>query len=172
MGCAFCNHLAVRGATDSLNRGKCGKRYWLAVLKKGGTTMKTIFLILALLLGLAIAVAAIMNNEVVTVNYLFGQINLTLFMLILGSAFAGALFMGLLGIFRSIGNYMNSQGDRKLKKDLLHQVKELEDEKKKMQEELSRQQKEREDVAAKAYAALDDEKKKLEAELKKTAERP
>ena len=129
--------------------------------------MKIIFLILALLLVLVIAVAAIINNEVVTVNYLFGQISITLFMLILGSAFAGALFMGLLGIFRSINNYMNSQGDRNYKKDLQHQVKDLEDEKKKLQDELSKQQKEREDAAAKAYASLDDEKKKLEDELRK-----
>ena len=129
--------------------------------------MKTIFLMLALLLGLAIAVAAIINNEIVTVNYLFGQISLSLFMLILGSAFAGALFMGLLGIFRSINNYLNTQGDRHHKKDLQHHVKDLEDEKKKMQDELSRQQKEREDAAAKAYAALDDEKKELEEALRK-----
>jgi uncharacterized integral membrane protein len=129
--------------------------------------MKIIFLILALLLGLVIAVAAIINNEVVTVNYLFGQISITLFMLILGSAFAGALFMGLLGIFRSIHKYMNSQGDRNYKKDLQHQVKDLEDEKKKLQDELSKQKKEREDAAAKAYASLDDEKKKLEDELRK-----
>jgi uncharacterized integral membrane protein len=129
--------------------------------------LKIIFLILALLLVLVIAVAAIINNEVVTVNYLFGQISITLFMLILGSAFAGALFMGLLGIFRSINNYMNSQGDRNYKKDLQHNVKDLEDEKKKLQDELSKQQKEREDAAAKAYASLDDEKKKLEDELRK-----
>jgi uncharacterized integral membrane protein len=129
--------------------------------------MKTIFLMLALLLGLVIAVAAIINNEVVTVNYLFGQINLTLFMLILGSAFAGALFMGSLGIFRSIHNYMNSQGDRNYKKDLQHHVKDLENEKKKLQDELSKQHKEREDAAAKAYASLADEKKKLEDELRK-----
>lgn len=128
--------------------------------------MKTIFLILSLLLGLAIAVAAIINNEVVTVNYLFGQISLSLFMLILGSAFAGALFIGLLGIFRSISNYLNTQGDRLHKKDVQHHVKDLEDEKKKMQDELSRQQKEREDAAAKAYAALEEEKKKLEDELR------
>lgn len=128
--------------------------------------MKTMFLLLALLLGLAIAVAAIINNEVVTVNYLFGQISLSLFMLILGSALAGALFMGLLGIFRSISIYLNTQGDRLHKKDMQHHVKDLEDEKKKMQDELSKQQKEREDAAAKAYAALEDEKNKLKDELR------
>lgn len=129
--------------------------------------MRVIFLVLALLFGLIIAVAAMVNNEVVTVNYLFGQVSLTLFMLILGSAVAGALFMGSLGIYRGIHNYVNSQGDRGLKKELHNRVKTLEDEKKKMEDELSKQQKEREDAAAKAHASLEDEKKKLEDELRK-----
>ncbi len=129
--------------------------------------MRIIFLMLALLLGLVIAVAALINNEVVTVNYLFGQVSLTLFMLILGSAVAGALFMGSLGIFRGIQNYMNSQGDRGHKKDLQRRVKLLEDEKKKLEDELKKQQEEREKAAAKAHTALEDEKKKLEDELKK-----
>jgi len=93
--------------------------------------MRMIFLMLALLFGLIIAGAAMINNEVVTVNYFFGQVSLTLFILILGSAFAGALFMGSLGIFRGINNYMSSQGDRGLKKELQNRVKTLEDEKKK-----------------------------------------
>ncbi len=127
--------------------------------------MRMIFLLLALLVGLVIAVVAMINNEVVTVNYLFGQVSLTLFMLILGSAFAGAVFMGFLGIFRSIHNYMNSQGDRGLKKELERRVKLLEGEKGKLEAELSKQQKEREDAAAKAHGDLEEEKKKLEAEL-------
>ncbi|MDW7740586.1 MAG: lipopolysaccharide assembly protein LapA domain-containing protein [Bacillota bacterium] len=129
--------------------------------------MRMIFLVLALLFGLIIVVAAMINNEVVTVNYLFGQVSLTLFMLILGSAVAGALFMGSLGIFRSIHNYVNSQGDRGLKKELQSRVKTLEDEKKKMEDELGKQQKEREEAAAKAHANLEDEKRKLEDELRK-----
>ncbi|MFO7951454.1 MAG: lipopolysaccharide assembly protein LapA domain-containing protein [Bacillota bacterium] len=129
--------------------------------------MRVIFLMLALLLGLGIAGAAMINNEVVTVNYFFGQVSLTLFMLILGSALAGAMFMGSLGIFRGINNYMNSQGDRGLKKELQNRVKILEDEKKKMEDELRKQHKEREEAAAKAYDALEDEKSKLEDELRK-----
>ena len=129
--------------------------------------MRMIFLLLALLVGLVIAVVAIINNEVVTVNYLFGQVSLTLFMLILGSAFAGAVFMGFLGIFRSIHNYMNSQGDRGHKKELERRVKLLEGEKGKLEAELGKQQKEREYAAVKAHGDLVDEKKKLEEELKK-----
>ena len=129
--------------------------------------MRMIFLLLGLLVGLVIAVVAMINNEVVTVNYLFGQVSLTLFMLILGSAFAGAVFMGFLGIFRSINNYMNSQGDRGHKKELERRVKLLESEKGKLEAELGKQQKEREDAAVKAHGDLVDEKKKLEEELKK-----
>ncbi|MDW7660601.1 MAG: LapA family protein [Bacillota bacterium] len=129
--------------------------------------MRTIFLLLALLVGLLIAVIAIINNEIVTVNYLFGQVSLTLFMLILGSAFAGALLMGFLGIFRSIHNYMNSQGDRGYKKEMERRVKFLESEKGKLEAELEKQQKEREHASVKAYSDLENEKKKLEEELRK-----
>ena len=129
--------------------------------------MRMIFLLLALLVGLVIAVVAMINNEVVTMNYLFGQVSLTLFMLILGSAFAGAVFMGFLGIFRSIHNYMNSQGDRGHKKELERRVKLLEGEKGKLEAELGKQQQEREDAAVKAHGDLVDEKEKLEAELGK-----
>ncbi|MDY6827378.1 MAG: lipopolysaccharide assembly protein LapA domain-containing protein [Bacillota bacterium] len=129
--------------------------------------MRTIFLVLALLLGLIIAAAAIINNEVVTVNYFFGQVSLTMFMLILGSAIAGALFMGSLSIYRGIHNYMNSQGDRGLKKELENRVKILGEEKRKLEDKLSEQQKEREETAAKANSALEDEKRKLEDELRK-----
>ena len=129
--------------------------------------MKTVFLLLALLIGLFIALVAMFNNEVVTVNYLFGQVNLTLFMLILSSAFAGALFAGFLGIFRSIHNYMHSQGDRVYKKELERRVKLLESQKGKLETELGKHQKERELAAEKAFNDLENEKKKLEEELKK-----
>ncbi len=129
--------------------------------------MRIIFLLLALLVGLLIAVLAIINNEVVTVNYLLGQTSLTLFVLILGSALAGALFMGFLGIFRSIHRYMKSQGNRHLTKELERRVKDLEGEKKKLEAELGKLQKEREKAATEAQDDLEDEKKKLEEELKK-----
>ena len=129
--------------------------------------MRLIFLALALMFGLIIAAAAIINNEVVTVNYFFGQVNLTLFMLILGSAVAGALFMGSLSIYRGIHNYMNSQGDRGLKKELQNRVKTLEGEKKELEEDLRDQQEEREKASSKAYESVENEKKRLEDELRK-----
>ncbi|MEN1758879.1 LapA family protein [Anoxynatronum sibiricum] len=127
--------------------------------------MRKMFLFLALLIGILIAVIAIINQEVVTVNYLLGTVSLTLFMLILVSAAAGAVLMGFLGIFRSIHNYVNSQGDRGYKKELERRIKLLESEKEKLEAELNKQQKEREHAAAKAYGDLENEKKKLEDEL-------
>lgn len=129
--------------------------------------MRTIFLVLAMLIGLVIAAVAITNNEVVTVNYILGQINLTLFMLILGSAFAGALFMSFLGIFRGIQNYTKSQGERGHKKDLQKRVKSLEDENEELRDELEKQNKDREDATKKKQDALENENKKLDDELKK-----
>lgn len=129
--------------------------------------MRMIFLFLALLVGLIVAGVALINNEVVTLNYYFGQVTLTLFMLILGSAAAGAIFMGALGIYRSIHNYMGSQGERGHKKDLQHRVKVLEDEKKKMEDELMKHQKERNDIATKAHTDLENQKREMEDELKK-----
>lgn len=129
--------------------------------------MRIIFLILALLVSLVIAIMAIINSEVVTLNYLFGQVNLTLSILILGSALAGVLVMVLFSVFRSIHNYMKSEGDRGYKKELKHRVKFLEEDKEKLENELGSQKKELKNAADKEYAHLEDEKKKLEEELKK-----
>jgi len=108
---------------------------------------------------------AIVNTEVVTLNYIIDQVSLNLSIVILGSAGAGILVMIFFGIFRSIQKYMGSQAERGLKKELQQQVKSLENENKKLENELSKLQKEREDAAAKAHAELEAEKKKLEDEL-------
>lgn len=132
--------------------------------------MKTIFLLLSLLVGLIISVAAIINTDVVTVHYLFGQMDIPLFMLILGAALAGAMFIGFLNIFSSINKHMRSQGDRDYKKVLEERVKVLESEttelQTELQAELDKQKKERELATEKAYTDLENENKKLEAELK------
>ncbi len=127
--------------------------------------MRTLFIILMILLVLAIAVVALLNNEIVTVNYLLGQVDLTLFAVILGSTFAGILIMVFFGIYRSIHNYVKSESERNLKKELHRRVKLLEDEKKKLEDELDKLQKEREKAAAQQHAELEAEKEKLEDEL-------
>lgn len=158
--------------------------------------MRTFFIILMFLLAFAIAAVALLNSEIVNVNYLFGQIELNLFAVILGSALGGILVMIFFVIYRSIHNYVKSESDRNLKKELQRQLKtfesdnkrltdeisklqgereiaaekartELENEKKKLEDELTRQQKEREDIMAKEQAELIADKHKLEEELKK-----
>ncbi len=127
--------------------------------------MRALFIVLMLLLALAIAAVAMLNNEIVTVHYLFGQVNLTLFTLILGSALAGVLFMVFFCIYRSIHNYIKAEGERGLKKELQRRVKLLEGEKSKLEDELGKLQRERENADAKARAEIEAEKKKLEDEL-------
>lgn len=129
--------------------------------------MRTVFIILAVLVALFIALVAMINDEVVTVNYLIGQVDLNLFTLIIGSALAGILLMIFFNIYRSIHNYVKSQGDRGHRKELQRRIKVLEDEKRKLEIEVNKLQKERQETASKAQAELESEKKKLEDELNK-----
>lgn len=127
--------------------------------------MRTFFIILMVLLVFAITAVALLNSEIVTVNYLFGQIELNLFAVILGSALGGIFVMILFIIYRSIHNYIKSESERNLRKELQRQLKTLEFENKKLEDEISKLQREREIAAEKARAELENEKKKLEDEL-------
>ncbi len=129
--------------------------------------MRTVFIILAVLVALFIALVAMINDQVVTVNYLFGQVDLNLFTLIIGSALAGVLVMVFFNIYRSIHNYIKSQGDRGHRKELQRRIKVLEDEKRKLEIEVSKLQRERQEAASKTQAELEAEKKKLEEEVNK-----
>ncbi len=120
--------------------------------------MRTVFIILMILLALAVAAVAIANQEIVTVNYLFGQLQLTLFAVILASVLAGILIMMFFYIYRSIHNYVKSGSERALKKELQQRIKSLENENKRLEEELARLQKERENAAEKARKELEVEK--------------
>lgn len=127
--------------------------------------MRTIFIVLMVLLAIAVFAVAIANQEQVTVDYLFGQAELTLFALILGSVLAGVLIMVFFGIYRSIHNYVKAGSERALKKELQQRVKFLESENKRLEQELDKLQKERENAAEKAKEELEAEKRKLEEEL-------
>jgi len=155
-----------------------------------------VFIILMVLLAIAVLALAVANQEMVTVDYLFGQVELSLFAVILGAVIAGILMMVCFMIYRSIHNYVKSGSDRALKKELQQRIKtlevennrlenelnklkeereraaqktkeELEAEKKKLEEELNRQQKERQEEAAQGQAELEAEKQRLEEELRK-----
>ncbi len=127
--------------------------------------MRTFFIVIAVLVALFITLVALINDEIITLNYLFGQVDIALFTLILGSALAGVLVMVFFSIYRSIHNYIKSQGDRGHRKELQRRIRILEDEKRKLEVEVSKLQREREEAAAKAQAELEAEKNKLENEL-------
>ncbi|MGM0652409.1 MAG: lipopolysaccharide assembly protein LapA domain-containing protein [Bacillota bacterium] len=127
--------------------------------------MRVVFIVLMLLVALLIAIVAVLNNELVTVNYIFDQIEVTLFTVILGATAAGILIMIFFIIYRSIHNYIKSESERNLKKELQRRVKHLENENKKMENELEKLHKEREKAVAQNQAELEAEKRKLEEEL-------
>jgi lipopolysaccharide assembly protein A len=93
-------------------------------------------LIAALLFSLLIAVFAIVNNEVVTVNYLFGTVEASLVLLILGSAAAGAAIMVLLSLVRHVRVGFEVRDLKKKIKHLEEQLKARTDELKARTDEL------------------------------------
>ncbi len=58
--------------------------------------------ILALLFALIVAIFAIQNAQPVTVDFMFNQFQISLALVVLVSAFAGAIILGFLGIFRQV----------------------------------------------------------------------
>jgi len=98
----------------------------------------SLYLILALIFSLLIALLAVANTEPVTLNYIFGKTNLPLIILILGSAFAGALAIGLFSLFRGISNALAFRQARHEKEALQKKVKDLEEQKLFLEAELNK----------------------------------
>ncbi len=88
--------------------------------------------IIALLFSIIIAIFAILNNEVVTINYLFGEAPVSLVIVILASAFLGALVVG---IFSLVGRVKYG-----------FKFRDLEGKLRKMEEELNRMKKKEEEL--------------------------
>jgi len=63
--------------------------------------MESLLLIAALMVSLLIALLALANKDTVSINYLIGETKVSLIVLILGSAIAGAIITGLFGLLRS-----------------------------------------------------------------------
>lgn len=59
-------------------------------------------LVVALLFSLLVAIFAIVNNELVSVNLLFRTVDISAVLLILGSAAAGAIIMTFLSLVRHV----------------------------------------------------------------------
>ncbi|HAP31562.1 MAG TPA: hypothetical protein DCQ14_00685 [Firmicutes bacterium] len=127
--------------------------------------MRTLLVILMIIMVIALVVIALLNSDVVTVNYLFGQITLNLFTVILWSVLFGVVGMTFFMIYRSIHNYIKTESERALKKELLHRLKTLEDENRQLEGELSMLQREKKLAAEKIRADLEAEKNKLKDEL-------
>jgi lipopolysaccharide assembly protein A len=100
--------------------------------------MGSFYLILGLVFSLIIAIVALANNEMVSVNYIFGRSEVSLILLILGSAVAGALAMGLFSIFRGIRNALAFREIRHKLGESQKKVKDLEEEKLYLEAELNR----------------------------------
>lgn len=88
--------------------------------------MASFYLIMGLVVSLIIAIIALANDEVVRVSYLFGQADLNLIVLILGSAITGALVMGLFSLFRGIRSALLMRQARQREKELHQRIAELE----------------------------------------------
>ncbi len=91
--------------------------------------MGSFYLVLGLIFSLIIAIIALANNEAVTVSYIFGRVQVSLILLILGSAVTGALAMGLFSLFRSIRSAFAFRELRHQQETLQRKVKDLEEEK-------------------------------------------
>lgn len=100
--------------------------------------MGSFYLILALVFSLLIAIIALANNETVTVSYIFGRSEVSLILLILGSAFTGAIVMGLFSLFRSIRSALAFRQMRHQQDELEKRIKALEEEKIFLEAELNR----------------------------------
>lgn len=100
--------------------------------------MGSLLLILALTFSLLIAIIALANQQPVMANYLFGQAEVSLIVLILGSAIAGAFTMGLFSLFRSIRTAFGSRGERRQREELQRMIDALQNEKNLLQAELYR----------------------------------
>lgn len=98
--------------------------------------MGPVLLILALLFSLLIAVIAIANNDPVPVNYLLGDGDIPLIILILGSAITGAVAMGLFSLFRGIKSAFRFREARRRQDELQEKIKVLEQEKTLLEAEL------------------------------------
>ncbi len=98
--------------------------------------------ILALLFSILIAVFAILNNEVVEINYLLGRAPVSVVIVILFSAFSGAVVVGLFSLVGRIKHGLKSreiQSNFKNMKDELDYLKKREDELLKQVSELEKQ---------------------------------
>lgn len=93
---------------------------------EGVLLLVQVYWITALLFALIVAIFAIQNAEVVNIRFLGWQFqNISLVLVILGSASAGALFLFILGTIKQLSLVLKlKEAENKIRK-LEHQLKEL-----------------------------------------------
>lgn len=114
--------------------------------------MGSFLIVLALLFSLLLAIVAVANHQPVEVNYIFGEMQIPLIVLIIGAAAAGALVVGLLSFYRSIRDALQARAEKKRQDELQQRLESLEAEKNMLRLKLERLQAaaEPETAAAKA----------------------
>jgi|GEM_PF-747200 len=102
------------------------------------------YLVSALVFSLLVAVFAIQNTEEVVVKFLTWQFSISLVLVLLGSAVAGALVLYFLGLFKQVGAWMKIRQLNSRKTELETQLKKLEKKTSEMEEQIKQyiQQKE------------------------------
>lgn len=89
------------------------------LFKKGGGCMKGQFnLLLGVVFALIISIFAVINVDPVTVNYLFGQAECPLVLVILFSVLMGGIISASLSVFRTMGL-------KRQNKVLVHEIEQL-----------------------------------------------
>lgn len=84
------------------------------------------YLISALVFSLLVAIFAIQNTETVVIKFLPWSFSVSLVLIVLGSAVAGALVLYFLGLFKQVGAWMKIRQLNHHKTELEKQVKNLE----------------------------------------------
>ncbi|MDX9870991.1 MAG: LapA family protein [Clostridia bacterium] len=86
-----------------------------------------IYLISALIFSLLVATFAVQNTEVVSINFLTWSFSVSLVLVLLGAAVAGALVLYFFGLFKQVGAWMKIRQLNHRKDELEKQVKKLEE---------------------------------------------
>lgn len=84
------------------------------------------YLISALAFSLLVAIFAIQNTEMVVIKFLTWSFSISLVLVVLGAAVAGALVLYFLGLFKQVGSWIKIRQLNQRKNELENQVKKLE----------------------------------------------
>jgi uncharacterized integral membrane protein len=101
--------------------------YYILFNSVAGVVYLQLKYILALLFALMVAIFALLNAQPVTVEFIFDEFQISLALVILVSAFAGAVILGFLGVFRQVKESLKSREMNARIKKLEEQLKESAD---------------------------------------------